>query len=63
MTILSSKSHEAVMAVGYDEEKEQKRRQEVMKQKRIAVLFGGASSEYEVSLQSAYAVKIGRAHV
>lgn len=56
MTILSSKSHEAVMAVGYDEEKEQKRRQEVMKQKRIAVLFGGASSEYEVSLQSAYAV-------
>ena len=27
-----------------------------MKRKRIAVLFGGASSEYEVSLQSAYAV-------
>lgn len=26
------------------------------KRKRIAVLFGGASSEYEVSLQSAYAV-------
>ncbi len=27
-----------------------------MERKRIAVLFGGASSEYEVSLQSAYAV-------
>lgn len=27
-----------------------------MRRKRIAVLFGGASSEYEVSLQSAYAV-------
>ena len=24
--------------------------------KRIAILFGGASSEYEVSLQSSYAV-------
>jgi len=27
-----------------------------MKRKRIAILFGGCSSEYEVSLQSAYAV-------
>lgn len=27
-----------------------------MARKKIAVLFGGCSSEYEVSLQSAYAV-------
>ena len=27
-----------------------------MKKKRIAVLFGGCSTEYQVSLQSAYAV-------
>lgn len=29
---------------------------EVMNKKKIAILFGGCSSEYEVSLQSAYAV-------
>lgn len=28
----------------------------MMERKRIAILFGGCSSEYEVSLQSAYAV-------
>ena len=27
-----------------------------MKRKKIAIIFGGCSSEYEVSLQSAYAV-------
>ena len=28
----------------------------IMERKRVAILFGGCSSEYEVSLQSAYAV-------
>ena len=40
-----------------------------MDKKRIAVIFGGCSTEYEVSLQSACSVlanlnlEIGRAHV
>ena len=36
----------------YKKEKEKN----VMKRKKIAIIFGGCSSEYEVSLQSAYAV-------
>jgi D-alanine---D-serine ligase len=33
-----------------------KRRRRIMNRKKIAIVFGGFSSEYEVSLQSAYAV-------
>lgn len=50
------RKHEDKKTEGRDEKRKTEHVKEVPERKKIAVIFGGCSPEYGVSLQSAYAV-------